>query len=1270
MSREPFHSIYEKDWGMTTVCNKDVQNRSLLSFVFGCRTASLISYSVIVFLLVAFAETPSFGQCTLTCNDQKHISLSTSGYAIIYPELILNGDFSCASPVSISVFDENNNVVGDTLTCAHVGKNFQVLVRSASTGLECWSSVLIEDKLGPQIICSDTLVSCSASLLPEDLGYPSVRDNCQTHDSTNLKYFDLLTELPCGTTHNGQVVNARITRSWTLLDANGNVGTCTQNIYIVKDSIQEITFPGHRDDVNGPAVSCSDVNPSDPSVTGEPTINGEPVRSGGACKFFVTYRDQAFDVCPPASYRINRRWEITDLCTQEVRVGVQNILIVDRNAPVLTCPDSFSVFTNPSGCGATVILPQASATDSCSDVTIQPDWAFGQGYGPFYDVPVGTYPVTYVATDKCGNSSRCTTSVTITDNTMPTAICRDEIHIALTNNGFAEVSARAFDGGSIDNCGIKKWEVSRDTLFAEQVRFTCADINKPVSIRLKVYDSSGLSNTCVTKVIIDDEAAPTLICPPNVILDCKANLQDTGLTGFATATDNCGVRKIYYEDVAALNSCNLGTITRTWFAVDSAGNMTSCQQLITLEDQVPLSVSFPEDYTAYSCNADISPDSTGRPIVTGDGCENILVSHQDEIFLVGDSACMKILRTWTILDWCAFDPNDTLNGALLQWTQLIKIIDSQAPEITFCPEDITVGINEEACETRVSLPALVATDCNANITVTNTSLYADENGKDASGVYPIGVHQVRFLVSDGCGNFASCEMTITVEDRFAPTPVCKYGLTIPISDAGYVIVPPNVINTGSYDNCSDESDLIYEISPNRFTCEDVGRQTISLIVTDGAGNSQICTTDIFIQDNTGVCDSTSQSAIGGRIYSENGQGMAAVPVQLSGGQETMGYTDTEGNYLFENLSRMDTYTVRPMPEGDYTKGLSTFDLVLIKKHILGIEALGTPYKILAGDVNNSRSITTFDLVLIRQLILGTRNDFPGNTSWRYVDAAYEFPDPRNPFLEDIPEFMDYKRLLINDLERDFIGIKVGDVNNSAKRNLQAAESRNQNEQLFFELQNLQLTPGTEYRIPFEIKNINQIQGYQFTLEFDPEVLRLEEIIPGKELGMTLGNFGRHLVERGLLMTSWDQVGLQSAVSPRIFTLVFTAEKSGTLAEYIQINSRHIPAEAYDNEGKLMGLGLQFSDMKTNQSVTLHQNFPNPFEQYTTIAFDLPESADGNVSVFDISGKLLKSYYGKYTRGYNEIKIDLGETHIQPGVLYYQLNIPGSQQLSKRMVLIR
>ena len=69
------------------------------------------------------------------------------------------------------------------------------------------------------------------------------------------------------------------------------------------------------------------------------------------------------------------------------------------------------------------------------------------------------------------------------------------------------------------------------------------------------------------------------------------------------------------------------------------------------------------------------------------------------------------------------------------------------------------------------------------------------------------------------------------------------------------------------------------------------------------------------------------------------------------------------------------------PNTSPTTGVSTFDLVLINNHVLGIENFQEPYQFIAADANNDGVISTFDIILLRQLILSIVTELPNNRNW-------------------------------------------------------------------------------------------------------------------------------------------------------------------------------------------------------------------------------------------------------------------------------------------------
>jgi hypothetical protein len=69
-----------------------------------------------------------------------------------------------------------------------------------------------------------------------------------------------------------------------------------------------------------------------------------------------------------------------------------------------------------------------------------------------------------------------------------------------------------------------------------------------------------------------------------------------------------------------------------------------------------------------------------------------------------------------------------------------------------------------------------------------------------------------------------------------------------------------------------------------------------------------------------------------------------------------------------------------------------------------------------------------------------------------------------------------------------------------------------------------------------------------------------------------------------------------------------------------------------------------------------------------ISFHLPERVEGTLTIFDLSGKVLKTFKQLFNEGYNELKIGKEELNTT-GVIYYQLETP-SHTATRKMILIQ
>lgn len=641
------------------------------------------------------------------------------------------------------------------------------------------------------------------------------------------------------------------------------------------------------------------------------------------------------------------------------------------------------------------------------------------------------------------------------------------------------------------------------------------------------------------------------------------------------------------------------------------------------------------------------------------------------------------------------DPNTRLfaSTGYYQYEQHIKIFDDTAPDLTdtlsgpFCGGDL----DEDPCTGEVDLLPLIDETCTDVFVTWQLDAFNDEfveadfTGDDnLTGRYPLGTHTARFRVSDDCGNTSQIDITFEVIDCKAPTPVCHNGLSIDLMPTGMVEIWATDFDASSYDYCHPIKFRINRIEDRNgdgfitaddyintvpsqdsvvLRCKDLGVTYVQLWVgeesTDNVNNWDYCVTFIEVQDNLGACDSNRPSNITGTVKNANGDDVEGVDVALSGAMQTTVTTGANGGYTFNGLVRGNDYTVAPSRLDDVRNGVSTFDLTLIAKHVLHVEALDSPYKVIAADANNSGSVTTLDLVVLRKLILFVSNDLPNNRSWRFVSKNHVFADPMSPW--NFPEVKNYNDI-VGDHIADFVAIKVGDVNGDASTSLSGnIQNRSFDGKVFFDVDDVNFRAGEEVRVNFTSRDIAETAGYQFTMEFDKKVLSLLDI----ENGLTADeNFGLSMVEDGIITTSWNG----TATTDEAFSLVFYANADGALSDVFKVSSQYTANEAYTYDAELKQVVVRYNNgMEAGNEFALYQNTPNPFKGNTTIGFNLPETTYATLTISDVSGKVVKVVNGEFSQGYNTIELNSADFKAS-GVLYYQLETAAHTATKKLIIL--
>ena len=670
----------------------------------------------------------------------------------------------------------------------------------------------------------------------------------------------------------------------------------------------------------------------------------------------------------------------------------------------------------------------------------------------------------------------------------------------------------------------------------------------------------------------------------------------------------------------------------------------------TVPENNKLTVSDLPNFTYITYTQVIKVNDNEAPIVvvTDDVDTCITGVHDDPAFSVGDSMSCGEMRTFTAF---AGDCVTEVGGELAHAFRLYRGTEAEV-------------IAQQALE------------------VYNSNGFQKGNEAKMSVFVLVGTYTAEFTFRDNCGNTTLARQEYTFRECRRPTPYLLNGLAIELSSqTASVDIWANDFDQGSYDNCTEQDSLKFRIwhislgtnppettqgvldslpTSITFNCNYLGTQIVRIYVIDASDNFDYAATFVLIQDNMRACqsDEEEENMVAGEITSFNGETIEDVLVNVSGANQSNMITAEDGHYQFM-LAKNGDYTIMPTKNDDVLNGVSTFDLVLISKHILGLSPFDSPYKHIAADVNRSGSITAFDMVQLRQLILNVHTEFPNNQSWRFVDKAYQFGN-NVPTGMQFDEVITIQNLQENLMQTDFVGVKIGDVNgNATTSSLQTTADRNTPNTFNFQIKDAFVKTGETIDVPITALDMESLTGYQFTLDFgNLELLEIEEGVA------KIKNFNTALPTANQLTTSWNGVAKNEEV---LFNLVFKATNTGYLHDFLTINSDYTSAEAYDQAGNLMQVAIEFETSEEALTFHLNQNAPNPFQTETMIGFTLPIAGEATLKVMDIQGRTLKTIRSQYEKGYNQIYLDtktLGAT----GVFHYQLEAD-KYIANKKMIII-
>ena len=1253
----------------------------------------------------------------MICNNRVNIALPNSCELLITPDAILENFEFIRDTLGVSA-DQFEIIVTDPETGRTVSQNgvvdgsflnqeLQVTVIHECSQQSCWGIVILEDKNIPELICGSTTIACDEGFEPMDLDFGNLRLSGFPLPDTNS-----ITVTPIGGQENTFVVRGFeqcgdatltfednteteicdgafgtiVTRQWTLTNQSGLMSTCTDVINIERLNLDTL-LTAFEVQLQDTVFECGD----NISSFTEPDFNLD-----GFCfnvQFTSSETTELLCNGNPNAFTSVRTYTFIDWCSEEVRTLRQRITVDDNTPPSINLrSNDITTQSDEHFCFGIVSLDNNDISISdpnlCSDISsvvvrIFEDDATGQLIadetfdGNFTELTISDQNIlvdlsrifiTVETMDQCGNLSADTVSrnVIVEDNIMPTAACDDIVTINLNDEGWGIASSQAFDRGSNDNCGpvdicitrlddlalfdeldgdgnnLVNFEeftaaiaatgrvgtnyssrttdvggtefINRDSLCTNRLQFECADamasfLGQNVSVELTVTDVNGVSSTCTSEVEVRDNGVidTVLVLTGDQLINCGDDFSqfipfDDQTVRFLT---NCGIpmAPTYTVDTSGVNNCGTGVILRNFSAVDQTGQVFTHTQTINIGTEADI-VSpelvpgfWPEDFDGVGCTgSNIAPENLPAEFVPDFNADDFSCSmadliFDDIVFRNVDGFCVKILRTWTLIDFCQVSATDPEAGRY-EHLQILRLTDEDAPVITAAAVEERAVTDPVACAAFVSLE-IDADDCHDtddliwSYTITSDGAFmlaGDDNEINTN--LPLGNYAIEWNVEDPCGN--------------------------------------------------------------------VGETFIQQLVVSDPQN--ICGTD---GGDVGV------AALSGRITTERDLAIdnAVVSLATSSSQMASFSTDIDGVFSFSNVPQVQSYEITAQRADDFLNGVTTLDLVLMQRHVLGLDLLDSPYKIIASDVDGNDGVSAADLVAMRSLLLGTSFDFPIGRPWTFVDGDQTFSDNISPFPYDQSVTVTNLSVDLNDLA--FVGIKMGDVNENVFLESAALAGTRSIAALKYVVKNNALGATT---IDIYSDETIDFDGMQMELNFGDALGEIEGI---RSDAFVISSDDYRIEDHNLKMT------IATPTTSRIDDgIILSIDLSGHVdkadsQELVNLINDRLQAELYTTTGgelKASEIALSEERLDLAEGFVLGQNAPNPFSSSTDIRFY--NNVDGPITttIYDVSGKQVYVNETYYTVGWHKMSISADDLEGE-GLYIYELN-NGTAVIRKKMIALK
>ncbi len=490
------------------------------------------------------------------------------------------------------------------------------------------------------------------------------------------------------------------------------------------------------------------------------------------------------------------------------------VTIIDSIAPTITYNKEIPTLQLDEN-GQATLDPNliATADDNCSVESYTASKTL------FTCDDLGDNPVILTAQDASGNTTTKNTFVRVVDNIAPTiTVNNDHPVLQIDESGQAKLDLASVASAD-DNCSVQSFTAS-------QTDFTCDDLGDH-TITLTAQDASGNTTTEQITVTVEDNIAPTITVEndhPILQLDGSGHAT-LDLGSVAYASDNCDVMS-FTASQTDFSCADLGDHTITLTAQDAAGNTTTAQITVTVEDNIAPTITINDSHPILQL------DENGQATLD----LSSVASANDNCTIQSFTASQTSFGCEDIGDHTITLTAEDIAGNVTTEQITVTVEDNTAPTITINVSNPTIYLDASGQAT-LDLASVASADDNCSVvsfTASPTTFTCDNLGNNI----------VTLTAQDGSGNVTNETLIVNVEDTISPVLEVR-NLTVYLDETGNVSISPEDLIVSSSDNCgiaSRQADI------TDFDCGNVGDNNVTVSVVDNSGNVTSQTAVVTVLD--------------------------------------------------------------------------------------------------------------------------------------------------------------------------------------------------------------------------------------------------------------------------------------------------------------------------------------------------------------------------------------------------------------------------------------